>query len=367
MGVSVPLTGSQQPEGTEDGDAVITSVVRWKEANGERIKGHEIELRMEDDGCTEEEITMQAARRLIDTPGLIGVIGPDCSTGARAALPLYEGAGVVAISGSATDSDLASTQPPGGFFFRTAYRNSFQGLVGGLFVATELGATTAYLIDDGETYGIDLINAAEAVMREQGIAVSRDTAPLGTVDFGLVVQRIMEAEPDFVGFASFNPDVSLLYRQLRDAGYAGEFGAGDAAASVQTFVEPVGRESAEGVYFVGCPLTLPEDFLADFERVHGDRPDASAFVAQYADAATLLLDAVARVAEEREDGSLVIDRAALRDAVSAGELEDGLSGRITFDEHGDRSTSETDLTAQALDFGVAACQVQGGRLVNLFP
>ena len=151
----------------------------------------------------------------------------------------------------------------------------------------------------------------------------------------------------------------------------------DAAASVPSFVEPVGA-AAEGVFFAGCSLTLPDDFVADFEGVHGNKPDASAFVAQDADAATILLDAVAQVAVEQADGSLTIDPAALRDAVRATGLEGGLSGSFAFDENGDRIPREGDDLSQVVDealasgdvnifvdLGLVPCQVQDGKLVNL--
>ena len=102
LGVSEPLTGPEAAAGIEDRDAVVTSVMRWKAANGKQIKGHEIEIRAEDDGCTEAAVTRQAAERLLRAPGLVGVLGPGCSAGAEEALPLYEQAGIVTISGSAT-------------------------------------------------------------------------------------------------------------------------------------------------------------------------------------------------------------------------------------------------------------------------
>ena len=77
-----------------------------------------------------------------------------------------------------------------------------------------------------------------------------------------------------------------------DAGYDGLFGAGDAAASVPNFVEPIGAEAAEGVLFSGCQFPLSQDFLDDFVELYGHEP-AATFTAQYADAATVLLDAVA--------------------------------------------------------------------------
>jgi hypothetical protein len=46
---------------------------------------------------------------------------------------------------------------------------------------------------------------------------------------------------------------------------------------------------------------------------------------------------------------------------------DGVSGHIRFDDYGDRTSSASDLTEQAGDLGLAACQVQSGKLVQLFP
>ena len=306
VGVSAPLTGPDAAAGAEDSDAAIVSVDRWKRANGSEIKGHAIKVQVEDDGCTESDITVQAAERLLQQEGLAGVIGPDCSAGAEAAIPVYAAAGIVSVSGSATASALAASQPEGHFFFRTAYRNDLEGTLAGLFTSSELKAKRVYLIDDGEPYGQDLTDAAQRAMEALGITVTRDSIRRGTVDFSQLATKIAGESPDLVGFAGFNPEAALLYRQLRDAGYKGLFGAGDAAWG-PPFIEPVGAQMAEGVVFAGCSFPLPQDFIADFQDLHGHPPQDSAFVAQYADAATILLDALARVVVEQADGSLTID------------------------------------------------------------
>ena len=377
IGVSVPLSGPDSSAGGEDRDAVITGVNRWKERNGGTIDGHEIVVRAEDDGCTEADITVQAAERLLRTEGLVGVIGPNCSAGAEAAIPVYRDAGIVAISGSVTRTDLTASEDGSGFFFRTAYRNDLQGTLIGLFARATLRGKAAYLIDDDEEYGLDLADAAQHAMEASDVQITRETIERGTVDFTALAERIARDNPSFVGFAGFNPEAALLYRQLRDAGYAGTFGAGDAAASLRDFVEPVGASEAEGVVFSGCPLDLPADFVGSYTRVHGSAPEASVFVGQYADAATVLLAAVAAVAQEQPDGSLVIDPGDLRDAVAAADLPDGISGAIAFDTNGDRvpergaSVAEVTNTAiQTADLqvfvrlGLVPCQVHDGKLVN---
>ncbi len=377
IGISAPLTGPDDAEGIEDRDAAIVGVERWKARNGRLIQGHEIEVRAEDDGCTEADITVQAAERFLRVPGLVGVVGPSCSAGAQAAIPVYAQAGIVAISGSATQSELAAGQPEGRFFFRTAYRNDLEGILAGLYASVALQAGKAYLVDDGELYGRDLADGAQRALRDNNVVVTRDSIRRGMVDFGELAAKIVAEKPDIVGFAGFNPEAALFYRQLRDAGYTGIFGATDAAASVPSFVEPVGP-AAEGVVFAGCSPTLPDDFVADFKGEHGGPPHASAFVAQDADAVTVLLDAVAQVAKAQADGSLGIDPAALRDAVRSTSLTDGLSGSFTFDENGDRIPQTGDNLSQVIeqalsagnvnifvDFGLVPCQVQDGKLVNL--
>ena len=374
IGISTALTGGPVGvRGAEYRDAAVTAIERWKAANGDLIGGHEIEVRAEDDGCSDSGIVTGAGERLLAMVGLVGVIGPQCSGGVVAVIDDYAEAGIVMISGSATATSLTDDQPVDGFFFRTAYRNDLEGTLIGLFL---IGFENTYVIDDGGTYALDLVDNAQRVAEEGGVSVTRRSIALGTVDFSALAEEIVRDNADFVGFGGFNPEAALLYRQLRDAGYTGVFGAGDGAASQTGFVDPVG-EDAEGVLFAGCTFPLPADFLTEFDELHGYQPTA-AFPAQYADAATILLDAVSAVAEVRDDGSLVIDPIELRDAVRATVLEDGLSGAIAFNEDGDRippgTANLTEFVAEALanedtggyeNLGLVPCQVQNGRLVNL--
>ncbi len=364
IGSSEPLTGPDGAGGLEDRDAVIAALNLWKQQNGERLKGHDVVVRAEDDGCTRADQAVLAANRFLRTPGLVGVIGPGCSPGAKAAIPIYTAAGISTISGSATESGLTST---GTTFFRTAYRNDLQGAIIGLFVGQQLRAKKAYVVDDSESYGQDLAESARKSLEENGVRVVRMSVQRGAADFASEAKRVTEDHPDFVVFAGFNPEAALFYRQLRDAGYAGDFGGTDAAAVERSFIAPVSARLAEGVYFSGCSPRLPEAFARAFKAVHGAAPDSSAFTPHVADATRILLDAVAQVAELQPDGSLVVDPARLRAVVAGTRLSDGVSGRVAFDARGDRTTSGSDIRAEALDTGWTGCQVHGGHFEILFP
>ena len=354
IGVSVPLTGPDEVVGIEDLNGVIAGVERWKEENGNTIGGHEIEIRAEDDGCSEPDITEQAAERLLGREGLVGVIGPDCSAGAAAVIPTYAEAGIVMISGSATRTDLTLTQPEPKFFFRTAYTNAGEGALQARYAIGRLEAATAYVIDDGEIFGEGLADAAQEALEERGRAVTRESIERGAVDFSELAARIAADNPDVVVFEGYNPEGALLYRQLRDAGYGGPFVSSDGVASVSDFIVPLG-ELADGAVFSGSIPMLPEEFLADYLDIRGHEP-TTPFAGHQADAVHILLDAVAQVAVE-QGGSLVIDPLELREAVSKPRLLVGLSGTIAFDENGDR-------VGNAETIGLVMSEVKDGEFVN---
>jgi len=354
IGVSAALTGPTASLGLDTRDAVVVGVERWKAANGDQISGHDIIIYVEDDGCFEADVAAFAAQRLLSQEGLVGVIGPICSAGAMAAIPIYAEAGVVMISGTVTRTDVTLTQPEPRFFFRTTYTNAAEGILQARYAISQLKAATVYIIDDSEAYGIDLADWAQETLEESGRQVTREHIVPGAVDFSQLAAQIAADNPDVVIFEGYNPEGALLYRQLCDAGYDGPFVGSDGIASVSDFIEPLG-EQAEGVVFAGGIPMLPEEFLTDYVKITDHEPTIP-FIGHLADAVHILLDAVAEVAVEQEDGSLVIDPLELREAVSNPKLLVGVSGIIAFDENGDR-------VGNAETIGLAISEVKNGKFV----
>ena len=365
IGVSSALTGPAAPRGQEYRDAVVVAVEQWKTQNGATIGGHEISIVSEDDGCTEVDVARLAAERLLKRPGLVGVLGPQCSAGTVSTQGIYARAGIVMISGSATRTGLAEDQPGDGFFFRTAYRNDSQGVLIGVYFSDSefLGARHAYIVHDNETYGSNLAFSAEPLLTEAGVQVTMASVDRGAVDFSELAAEVAQANPDAMFFAGYNPEAILLLRQLRDAGWNGAYASGDAVcgAAECEFLAALG-ELAEGVAFSGCSPPLDTGFLDEFTEVHGSEPTA-AFVAHYSDAATILLNAVKSVARD-EGGALVIDPQALRDAVSAATLTGGKSGNVAFNSVGDRASSPelADLDQFARELGLVPCRIENGAI-----
>ena len=128
-------------------------------------------------------------------------------------------------------------------------------------------------------------------------------------------------------FPIFMPEGGFIVQQV--GGVSGLDGVTLIAADgllTDNFME---LPESEGVYMSGPDLRFgsnrnsitgksADDFLAAYESAHGEAPSA-AFWAHAYDATTMLLRAIDRVAVEVE-GTLYIDRAALRDDVVEVEL-----------------------------------------------
>ena len=117
-------------------------------------------------------------------------------------------------------------------------------------------------------------------------------------------------------------------------------------------------DAALGMYLSGPDLGFENqtytDFLAAYDENYGGEPVA-AFHAHSYDATNILLDAIIEVAQVSDDGTMLIGRQALRDAVAATSGFVGITGTLTCDENGDCAdpriaVNEVQEVDGALDF-----------------
>jgi branched-chain amino acid transport system substrate-binding protein len=348
IGVSSALAGEQEELGRDLVAAAQLSAGQY----GNVIRGHPIELQARDDGCADPEKAVDVAALFMSDPALAGVVGPMCTTGAQAANPRYESAGIVHISASATRSDLSAQGER--YFFRTVWHDDAQAAVQARYARSELGAASAVVLDDGEPYGNALADLFVQRFREAGGRVLGELRlARGTTDMAPVARQILEAEPDTVIFQGFNPEGALLVKSLREAGFGGYFIGPDGLLSAEDFIGTAGSR-ADGSTITGGATPQP-GFIETFAALYG-RPPVTQFVLQAHDAVTALLKAVDAVAEEQENGTLRIDRQALANAVREQRFA-GLTGSVTFDDRGERR-GETPT-----ELGITIYRVFNGQFV----
>ena len=148
IGVSTMLEGDLASTGQALMDAATLA------GEDVTIAGHEIEFVGVNDGCSEEG-GATAAEELVDTEGLVGVVGGSCSDAVSGGQPVYEEAGITHISQLSTN--VAMTDPedrdPYRTFLRTAFNDAIQGAEQAAFAEDTLGAESAFIVHEGFRYG----------------------------------------------------------------------------------------------------------------------------------------------------------------------------------------------------------------------
>jgi len=306
----------------------------------------EIELVQEDSLCSAEG-GQTAAQRIAADEEIIGMIGTNCSSAAQAALPIISDAGMVMISSSATSPALANpnTDEGGAYlpgFYRTAHNDLTQGAIAAQHMFEELGATTLATIHDGSPYADGLQIVASDTFAEMGGEVTfQGAVNIGDTDMSAILTEIASNPPDVLYFPIFEPEGNFIAAQSADTpGLEDTTLYGADGILIDSFPENTGDASL-GMYFSG-PVVSGEEyqaFLTQWEEVIGGVPPAG-FHAHAYDGTRMLFMAIEEVATEGEDGTLVIGRQALRDALTAIEGFEGLTGSLTCSEFGDCATGE---------------------------
>ena len=314
------------------------------------VLGHSVTLQSEDDGCAAEQGTT-AATKIAADPQIVGVVGTSCSGAAVPAAQILTDAGIVLISGSNTSptltSDLQGTEAEAhqDYYFRTAHNDLIQGRAAATFAIDNLQAATAVTIHDGDPYTEGLANAFGTAFTELGGEVVLATAiSKGDTDMRPVLTEVAAADPDLVFFPIFQPEADFIVQQAPEFPELSDterlMGA-DGLLSDTFVVIP----ETEGMYFSG-PAT-PEggaydEFVTKYEEKAGTLP-IQAFHAHAYDATTILLNAIEAVAVQDDDGTLHIDREALRNKVAETSGFEGLTGTLTCDDFGDCAAAKIDV------------------------
>lgn len=332
------------------------------------LLGRDIELVEEDSFCAAEG-GQAAAQRVAADESIVGVIGTTCSGAAQGAMPIISEAGMLMISSSNTspsltndDADAGGTYYPG--YFRTAHNDLFQGAMGAQFAVEVLKAGAVATIHDGDPYTEGLAVVMASVFDGlNGEVVFQGAVSKGDTDMSAILTEIAASGPDVVYLPVFVPESEFLVSQAANTPGLEDTIMMTADGSFSaTFAQNTG-EAAVGVYMTGPHVAgdAYDAFLAMWaeEQPGGTDAPPSGFHAHAYDGTNLLLDAIEAVAQEMDDGALVIGRQALREAMQAVENYDGLTGTLTCQEaplyNGDCATG----TALAV-FEITEAQVNEG-------
>jgi branched-chain amino acid transport system substrate-binding protein len=325
------------------------------------VLDHAVELLAEDDGCNAEG-GQASATKIVSNQQIVAVIGTSCSGAGVPASTIISDAGYVMVSPSNTS--IALTHPdqswnPG--YLRTAHNDRVQGPAMADFVINELGLTKAAAIHDGDPYTEGLASAFVNAFEEMGgeiVAFEAEAADATNVE--PLLTTVAASNPEFLFYPVFIPLGSLITNAVSDIpGLEGVVLAAADGIQSPSFLENT-VDSNEGMYASGPDLSFSNTFYADeflpaYMDKYGTEPTAP-FHAHSYDATMMILDAIEEVAQVADDGTLLIGRQDLRDALYATKGFEGITGELNCDEYGDCAFPQ-----------ISVSQVQNGEFVRIWP
>jgi branched-chain amino acid transport system substrate-binding protein len=276
-----------------------------------------VELK-EFDSQGDPEKATPLADQITGDDSIIGVVGPTFSGETDATGQTFADAGLVTVSASATNPDLAGN----GWdtFHRLLGNDATQAPAAAKYISENLASEGVFVIDDASEYGKGISDGVESELGD--LVVETDTVQQKQTDFGPTVTKIKASGADTVWFGGYYTEAGLLTKQLRAANWDGNFVSGD-GSNDPGFVENAGAEAAEGAYLT-CPCAPSTgDFLAKYKEINGQDPGT--YSAEGYDAANVLLQGIA-------DGNT--DRESLLEWVNNYD-DEGLTKHVKFDETGE--------------------------------
>jgi len=176
------------------------------------VNGEQVELVTADDAA-DQTVTATAFDQLVESEKVDAILGPSSSQATLAILDKVRSAGVLECSGSATTAELSDADS-GGYFFRTAPPDKFQGpALAGLVLSDE--RTEPVVIARNDSYGVGLGRSLVEALEEGG-ASPGDTVeydPAATT-FDSEVQQALDQSPDAVVVLGFNDDGAKIISTL---------------------------------------------------------------------------------------------------------------------------------------------------------
>ncbi len=340
LGAYSSQSGPDTPQGIDEQRGME---IAFSEA-GDKILDHPIKLISEDSQCTAEG-GQETASKLAANPDVVVVLGPSCSSVARAGAPILWNASIASIGVGASNPALTASDRPAGFegFLRVVPNDQVAGAFAAKYAYQALGARKAATLHDGTPYTQGLVSVFEAEFKKYGGAiVAGEAVSPDNTDMRPVLTQLTSNKPDVLYAPLYVQAAAFVARQSKEIpGMKGVPIVGSESPFTPSFLTAAG-DSAIGFKLITVSTdafssTYPA-FVEKYKDVNGEAP-TSGYAAYGHDAAALAIKAILSVAKTDADGNTYIGRKALRDALFATKDLPGLTGTLTCTQYGDCGAS----------------------------
>jgi branched-chain amino acid transport system substrate-binding protein len=342
VALSAPITGDWSVYGTSF-QRSVEMAIDMINAEGGVLGGRRFRLSV---GDTRGNPTQAAAlaRNWTSDETIVAEIGAFSSSSSIAAQPVYNAAGMVQLSPTASHRDFANGSP---WSFGMVGTQAGEGSFFAAFAYYDLGLRRIAILHINNDWGIDTAKYFSDAFKALGGEIVRTEFFFdGERNFTSVLTRLKNSRADGLFLATFYDDgaaISIERDRLNwDVTVLGP------TSMYSPRLIPLGGESVEGLYTATSFFAEKRDpsirtFVEGYIARYGYRPnfhDALAY-----DAMFVLADAVERA------GST--DRGAIRDALARTRSFPGISGSISFSERGEAEKDYCRLV------------VENGRFISL--
>ena len=266
IGAMEALTGIGGSYGRAFLQAKLLAVEEINATGG--INGRQVKLIVEDSKCNAEEAIV-AFNRLTKVEGAKIILGPTCSGSMLGAAPLAEKEGVILLSASATNPDIAFA---GDYVFRTAISDAQLGIETGNIIWAD-GMRSIATITEATDYAEGARRTTVAQFEKLGGSVAAAvTYSSDVVDFRSQLADLFAEDPNALFLAAQGEAAGgTIIKQARELGFDGPmYGesvstyfnalriAGDAATGLKAIIPNPDLTTAVG-----------KEFLANFRARYG--------------------------------------------------------------------------------------------------
>jgi branched-chain amino acid transport system substrate-binding protein len=322
IGEYASLTGGSASFGQSSHKGTALAIDEINAAGG--VLGKKLKLITEDDQSQAGQ-PATIARKLISQDKAVAILGEVASSKSLEAAPICQQNKIPMISPASTNPKVTEV---GDYIFRVCFIDPFQGTVMSKFAQSKGWKNVAVLTDVKQDYSVGLAEFFIKDFKESGGQIVKEQKySTGDKDFKPQLTSIKAAKPDAIFVPGYYAEVSLIAKQARLLGIKAPLLGGD--GWVGDSLLKVAGNALDGSFF-SCHFSsadkspVVQGFVEKFKAKHnGETPDDMAALGY--DSAMILADAIKRA------GSIEPEK--LRDAIATTKEHQGITGKITLDEH----------------------------------
>lgn len=328
-----PLSGSQAGLGETiklGAQMAIEEAAPWFEERGITLA-----FAPQDDQAS-PDVGVATARRMVNDPEILGVVGHLNSGVAIPSSEVYKEYDLAMVSPANTNPQITERRYAN--VNRICGRDDIQGPVGAEFAINELGAKKIFIVHDKTAYGQGVAEAFRTKALALGAQVVGFDGTEERANFQSLILRMRVLRPDLIYFGGIYDQGGVLLKQMRERGITGIYLGPDAMDSSE-FVK-IAQDAVVGAYYttVAGPVDqfpAARAFSERYQERFNKTPESYALYGY--DSAKVFINALQNFVTENPDTTPT--RAQVGAAVREVAF-DGITGSIAFDDKGDRLRSD---------------------------